>query len=1565
MPPQLPLKLPRFPTADVDVTAEERRLQLQEWLQRPEVEKALGGVWEVRVESINSSATRRNIQRLRASFRPPGSAPTTQWVHEAGLRAQWALQRNALLAASADTAEEPQDVETPVEKRARIEKTEPRFVSQPVNKAVYALEDILATIRRAGANKEELKAVLEATERCWMAIMEGTPGGAVAFLGNNGVGKTFIINLLLLLTSVDEHQYHDNLAVLSRLKRLKGLEAIKHVMSVLEEEEGIVLPSIENSKTEDEICEMLRSMEVVLETWTGENEDAAVYPSWFNANNEYECTYGSIKRVCHGDSLNSIDATNDTGDDDDNGESTSEGGRHKPFLLPSSNGTSATTAVVVNVQYGTSWHALVEYNDAAWVEQQLQAFRECVKTTLRPALHASVLANKITMPADDQTAKQELHLLQKRYRELVEDEHKSKEVNATLRAEKQKKLGKTFLYAAASADTMLDRCFVRRALQQANCAGNLCRAAIKSITVFAPCRIVKGCRLMDGPGLDDCDPLRLAATQDMLRQATTVVCVTQREAECSREVVQFLQDSRFMRNLCNSPERHHLIWLFNRGKGLPAVGLAHMCRERSHLEAAARTLEEKTSETLERLVSDMLLEQWPQAQEEQDVNNDLMTQVEERMQAVMSSSIRLITSYPLHHAAIILGAEELQGEDADHAREILPLCRGWELLSLIELPSVSAALRLTKDLQNRIHAGVELCKQTSNTLSVEERALRELADSYCKRRRHTQRGRENFRDGCEKEFKPLLNEIRSKVDGCIHTFVDEHVSEAMASALTHAERNWSDEKKISEKLTARNAKDALHPTYCGNRKSFYLFSYLFDHIDVKFQHLIPQLRACINDAASELTKRMATYISSMLSHHTQLRNGETQVRTSVQQYLDTIGKPRLEEELAHFFIAGEGKGTFRTLEPSVLEKHYLIEDEKKVIRRLLESINEYRKTASLSALKQKLRERLEVVYDDLGSTLEQTLLARFNQQVIFIERRLLSGARSRPPALPDIIMAALQHIVSSNEAAFDKRRASMQTSLSMLRICSQHLELACKDLQEPRDAEDRTRSAQANGEALMRERQRAEVSVLGENEHLSSLARQRPTLTPESADDREQDDRPVMIAEQETDAARLTRALRALPPPYTPLRLEDVKADGSCFFHAIARVYFGIQGSDVARQLRSMALDHLWKLQQEDDDYHDSLLQRLNGRTMEDYFQRMAEDTEWADDMVINSLSRALNINLRIWTIDQGQVRSLTITPTAQATGDEYFYNVAHVALLPGGTRTHYMAAVPIEDGEPQEGQPDEAVGEDREEQAAACKHTRAAEANNTASQQTQKAVDSPEQQQQQSQQRRQEQQPFEAPAQDKVQVDAKPEVKSAEQNGSTAAPKQQPPARKRVTFADPPAPKRQRPLHGTGKQLYLVPDVNAALEFGKKNFAIEKELRAPRYADAVLRLPFVVNSEIGNLHYNPTRGAAIADAAGKTWKSLNKLRRARMRFLQDQDRLEDRRVFTGYPHLRSQQLKHNYRIVKCALHKLDKGYRVAVISDCEDLKKMARLYHVPCITLAEFYRRINADEDLVQDGDA
>eukprot|EP00047_Mylnosiga_fluctuans_P022795 m.126374 g.126374 ORF g.126374 m.126374 type:complete len:1372 (+) comp9389_c0_seq7:1070-5185(+) len=430
---------------------------------------------------------------------------------------------------------------------------------------------------------------------------DGDPS-EVLIVGDNGRGKSFIINLLLFLTAVSASTYR------SWHGSARELEAIEYYQQRKANVEY-------NSVTLD--VEVMRA---------GDDE---AFQAWLTADNveSQQATPRIDPRYSTEELGLSLEAYLDP-------ERRSLAAV-EPYLLPSRMGGVITTPVVTNIRWGQTWHLYVEtfteveLLDRAFMHitdvKELMEKEKSYGTPNTPVIGLSFSSNDhrvhrtwfqcIMLP--------DYHQRFQTFTSIDQLPSTADELQQHFDPEVLRRCGKVNIYAGAGEDMDADRLYVARKLAEMfvdegeqgmdqaaagdsdedvdgdteefvdesadedvdkkrtgkaddrskssgkrdemlrMAARDRESALLKNVTCFAPCRVVRNVVLMDSPGSNDGNYERQRVLADALASEAlhAVLCVLPKDLEASDSVKGFLKDSAFLKSLACHPGSRRLVFL--------------------------------------------------------------------------------------------------------------------------------------------------------------------------------------------------------------------------------------------------------------------------------------------------------------------------------------------------------------------------------------------------------------------------------------------------------------------------------------------------------------------------------------------------------------------------------------------------------------------------------------------------------------------------------------------------------------------------------------------------------------------------------------------------------------------------------------------------------------------------------------------------------------------------------------------------------------------------------------------------------------------------------------------
>lgn len=127
--------------------------------------------------------------------------------------------------------------------------------------------------------------------------------------------------------------------------------------------------------------------------------------------------------------------------------------------------------------------------------------------------------------------------------------------------------------------------------------------------------------------------------------------------------------------------------------------------------------------------------------------------------------------------------------------------------------------------------------------------------------------------------------------------------------------------------------------------------------------------------------------------------------------------------------------------------------------------------------------------------------------------------------------------------------------------------------------------------------------------------------------------------------------------------MVNVDGDGNCFFHAVARQIGGLGYTQDHKTLREIAINYMLENAQQFQGFAEGEAD-LNG-----YIDMMSQNRQWADNLIIQALANALDINITIIPDDNNPV-------VIQANGGTTNAGNINIGFI---HRVHYVSLEQIE----------------------------------------------------------------------------------------------------------------------------------------------------------------------------------------------------------------------------------------------------------------------------------------------
>lgn len=422
-------------------------------------------------------------------------------------------------------------------------------VARALDDAQAQIEAIETWSRKHPDQAYDLSAARSTVDELRKRLSQGS-GLDAAFLGDNGIGKSTICNLLVLNSSVDEDTYKTR-------PDAYVPEALMHVA----DEDG--LPTFKDLladpavfKKKGGLVQLLTPPEPVAAASAGTLAAAAAARvmtsterSIHEANEEYKRMEDSIKAYCvrHGNKPNM-----------------------KNFVLPVG-GVGSTTAMQTRLRFGSVAHLLVEHYSVLELQQQAFKFVQLMREldgddprTLAKDLKKELLAawhvylnikngpyKRGELPMIGKLPK-DLDALEQTWQDIMVGEKLLDIVSSTFT-----------VYLGTGEALNLDRRMVHDRVSLMNDKEQLYRYAVKSLDNFQPASVLEGGNsLVDLPGQNDVDTGCMAQTREGVKEAGVVFVVLKKSLNEDESSLQLLKDSDTIKRAVAGEA--NVVFLFNR-----------------------------------------------------------------------------------------------------------------------------------------------------------------------------------------------------------------------------------------------------------------------------------------------------------------------------------------------------------------------------------------------------------------------------------------------------------------------------------------------------------------------------------------------------------------------------------------------------------------------------------------------------------------------------------------------------------------------------------------------------------------------------------------------------------------------------------------------------------------------------------------------------------------------------------------------------------------------------------------------------------------------------------------
>uniref|UniRef100_A0A8C4RLG7 Uncharacterized LOC114652763 n=1 Tax=Erpetoichthys calabaricus TaxID=27687 RepID=A0A8C4RLG7_ERPCA len=655
---------------------------------------------------------------------------------------------------------------------------------QEMDLAFYTLQMLKKELGRMKHSRlAEVLDFQNAEEMISRIIKESQSSTKVCLLSQNGKGKSFILNLLLLMTADNDEEYQEY------IKNNEGILPLtqEHLMGNSE-----IIPEVfaeELEKYEDEI-DSDQKKEIITKMIQNCDYTSSVSEKKMSEMiKAEEKSFSALKKYCGGMNL-----------------------RHfQSYLLPEK-GTKkaymATTKAVVRLRYGRIYQMKVEYMNKEDLQNQLYELAE-IKRNRKENKRSGRTENK----------QEEMHhdALQKRFEILTthfqqcsfneEDLLKLENSNCILLNEAVNTFeGSTAYFMGLGKNATEDRLFIREKLQEMITLTNVSTdqeklhemkiAAVKEIVVFAPCKLLCGQKeLIEMPGTDESDPLALHDIGNILDEVNGTLLLSDSSFNIGEaDVKTILRDSKFLHNFVKSPEEYMLMFIT-----YPEQKKNSQYTKEDKIMDMEFVKEEPIKKEGEIQCLERLLEK----------------QLPENVKKNVNSSVIL----PVFHCSLLMQ----EHDTTEIVREFESNLEHTGVYKVMETLDQFGFINLKPKIEEAKDALILLKERAEHYLKMCERVTNQAEDAM-KSFRKREMSELHF-DNFFKQHEEILVATTQSLNTTRYRFIDGQVAELLQKWGRSASEKWKENK---EKVTAMCV---FNPIYNGKRSKIKLYNIAYGRSD--------------------------------------------------------------------------------------------------------------------------------------------------------------------------------------------------------------------------------------------------------------------------------------------------------------------------------------------------------------------------------------------------------------------------------------------------------------------------------------------------------------------------------------------------------------------------------------------------------------------------------------------------------------------------------------------------------------------------------------------------------------
>uniref|UniRef100_A0A8C4RLA1 Uncharacterized LOC114652763 n=1 Tax=Erpetoichthys calabaricus TaxID=27687 RepID=A0A8C4RLA1_ERPCA len=619
-----------------------------------------------------------------------------------------------------------------------------------------------------------------AEQMIYQIIRDARSSTKVCLLSQNGKGKSFILNLLLLMTADTDEEYqeyiknNEDILPLTQEHLMGNAEMIPEVFA---EELEKYEDEIDSDHKKEIITKMIQNCDYT--SSVSENKMSEMIKA-------EEKSFSALKQYCNGQSL-----------------------RHfQSYLLPEK-GTKraymATTKTVVRLRYGRIYQMKIEYMSKEDLQNQLYELVELARN--REENKRSGKEENKQEERHHMALKKRFEILTRHFQQCSFDEEdllKIEKPNCILLNEEVDTFeGSTAYFMGLGKNATEDRLFIREKLREIITLTNVSAdqeklqemkiAAVKEIVVFAPCKLLCGEKeLIEMPGTDESDPLALHDIGNILNEANGTLLLSDSSFNIGEaDVKTILRDSKFLHNFIKSPEEYMLMFISYQEKNKDL----HFTKEDKIMDMEFVNEEKKKREG-----------------EIQGLERLLEKQLPENVKKCVNTSV----IFPVFHCSLLMQ----EGDATEIVRafesnlQLTGVYKVMETLDQFGFTNLKPRVDEAKDylilLKQKAEHYLKLCERVTNQA---EDAMRFFRKRELK---------ELLFDNFSKEHEEILVTTTQRLKATRKGFINGQVAELLQKWGRSASEKWKENK---EKVTNINL---FNPYYNGRQFKACIFFFFLN-----------------------------------------------------------------------------------------------------------------------------------------------------------------------------------------------------------------------------------------------------------------------------------------------------------------------------------------------------------------------------------------------------------------------------------------------------------------------------------------------------------------------------------------------------------------------------------------------------------------------------------------------------------------------------------------------------------------------------------------------------------------